>query len=87
MEKALIGASWPGRSKENGMKPDPVGQEIRKLASVRGYRLEVEQITDLDGESRRFWWFSTRRGQPLTNGDGQGLQDAAALEFLQHGKY
>lgn len=64
------------------MNPDPRGQEIRRIARERGYQVEVEQITDLDGTPRRFWWILTSRGQPLIGGDGAGLQDAAALIFL-----
>lgn len=64
------------------MKTDTTGQEIRRLARERGLQVEVEQLTALDGEALRFWFFLTDRGQPLTDGEGAGLRDAAALEFL-----
>lgn len=65
------------------MKTDTTGQEIRHLARERGLQVEVEQVNAMDGEALRFWFFLTGRGQPLVDGAGAGLQDAAALEFLR----
>lgn len=68
------------------MKIDTVAREIRKVTREKGLQVEVEQIVDLDGTNRRFWFFLNGRGQPLIGGDGQGLQDQAALEFLNGSK-
>lgn len=77
----MIGASWPGRSKENGMKPDPLGKEIRELAKRRGLFFETETVPGFDGQ-QRLWWFTDRLGRPPLGGEGQGIQDQAALMFL-----
>lgn len=64
------------------MKTDTTGQEIRRLARERGLQVEVEQVNAMDGEALRFWFFLNSRGQQLIDGEGVGLQDEAALEFL-----
>jgi hypothetical protein len=60
-----------------------VEQEIRNRARAKGLQVEVITMKDIDGEPLRFWWFATNRGQTLLNGEGTGLQDQAALEFLR----
>jgi hypothetical protein len=57
--------------------------EISRLSRALGLQCELETVTDLDGELRRFWFFLTDKGQPLVGGEGAGLKDEAALEFLR----
>ncbi|MHB8790194.1 MAG: hypothetical protein ACYDBT_09965 [Desulfobulbaceae bacterium] len=68
------------------MKIDTTGREIRRLADQHGLRYEVEQIQTLDGEARRFWFFCDRLGRPPIGGEGSGIQDQEALNFLQEAK-
>lgn len=65
------------------MKNDPTDQTIRRLAAEKGFLFDIEQITDVDGESRRFWFFRDRLGRPPMRGEGSGIQDQEALNFLQ----